>query len=422
MADAQRKMETTLSYRKKLLGQPLTNGTTPGDDILKGEDRDTIFTYGADSVWNGGWSQNAGDPGMKGSLELFNINGYGRSHDAFIGQAGHWNRIVMTDGKNALFLDDPFSPNGQGERLVNINEIVAGDGGQVIDLTTTRFKYGDVTIWGHKGNDVLMSNVGNDYINAREGDDYVWGGYGNDKLDGGTGNDRIFGGIGDDTVLGNEGNDNVSAGEGNDFANGDRGDDLVHGDDGDDTVWGGEGNDEVHGDAGNDKMTGGKGNDRLFGGEGDDGMAGHSGNDMLDGGAGNDRMLGDSGKDSLMGGDGDDYLDGGSDLDVIRGGLGNDVLAGGANSDTFVWDKGDWEKSFDKIVGFSGGDKLDFSGIIDQGASTDAAEFIKLEDTADGMVIYAAFFAGDDFHEMGIIAGKHGLDVAHMQHDGLLVI
>jgi Ca2+-binding RTX toxin-like protein len=411
-----------LSYRKKLLSQTLTSGTTPGADVLKGGAEDTIFTYGADGVWGGAWAQNGGDPGMKGSLELWKIDGYGRSYDAFIGQAGHWNRIVMPDGKHAIFLDDPYSPNGAGARLVNISEIVAGDGGQVIDLTTDRFKYGDITIWGHKGNDVLMSNAGNDHINAREGDDYVWGGSGNDKLDGGTGNDRVLGGNGDDHLLGNEGNDKVDGGDGNDFANGDRGDDVVNGGNGDDTVWGGEGNDQVYGDAGNDTMTGGKGDDKLWGGNGNDTMSGHSGADVLEGGAGDDKLMGDSENDQLSGGNGNDGLNGGTGKDILRGGLGDDALAGGSDADRFVWEKGDSFKSFDKIAGFAKGDVLDFSGLIDNGANNAAVDFVKFADGAEGIAVLAALFAGDTFHEIALLAGKHGYDVAQMQADGFLVI
>jgi hypothetical protein len=77
-----------------------------------------------------------------------------------------------------------------------------GDGNDVVDLTSTRFTYGDVTINGGAGNDTLWSNAGNDVLD---------GGTGDDTLEGGAGNDTYVHGVhgGDDVVSETGGQDAV---------------------------------------------------------------------------------------------------------------------------------------------------------------------------------------------------------------------
>lgn len=424
-----------MRYSKKLQDSATVIGTSPTAEILKGAPRGSVFLYKADAKWSGAWSQNAGDPGHRGSLELFTIEGYGRNYDRFVGAPGVYNKLVLEDGKQALFLDDPFSPFGDKPRIENIQEIVAGAGGQVIDLTTDRFGYGNVKILGGSGDDVLMSSSGADYVNGANGKDYVWGGSGNDEAVGGAGNDRVFGADGDDVARGGQDNDQVSGGEGNDTVYGDTGDDVARGDNGNDTVMGNDGNDQVFGDKGNDTVYGDKGDDTVSGGDGDDVVYGNTGNDGVEGGAGNDKVLGNEGNDKVSGGDGDDRVEGntgddavngGAGNDVVVGGKGNDLLIGGVGNDRFQWDKGDvagttW-KFTDHVQDFAKGDTLDFSAVIGNGADNDATHFVKFEDTGDGTNVWVALSAGKEFYLAAVLDSAHGLDVGAAQNEGWLLI
>ena len=159
-----------------------------GSDVMFGSTGgNTTFEYNADSVWLlGNTAYNAGDPGGAGPGTTFSLTGYNRSYDVFVG-SGTNNTLEMGDGHNALFLDDPLSPGVDAIRLHNIQTIVGGAGGQVIDLTSSQLSYGNITIIGGSGADIIMSSGGNDTISGGDGNDYVWGGSGNDSLAGGAG-------------------------------------------------------------------------------------------------------------------------------------------------------------------------------------------------------------------------------------------
>jgi len=111
--------------------------------------------------------------------------------------------LVLTDGSDAFFIDDVYSSlhssltlstTSQGidstARLVDIESINAGDGNDIVDLTSDNFVLTNaVTINGEAGNDVLWGSNGDDTINGDSGDDSIFGGAGNDTLTGGAGND-----------------------------------------------------------------------------------------------------------------------------------------------------------------------------------------------------------------------------------------
>jgi Ca2+-binding RTX toxin-like protein len=425
-----------LKYYRTLLSGPTLQGTINAD-ILNGDTAGTVFEYEADAVWGGAWAQNAGDPGNAGTMQAINIQGYGRSNDIFIGKTGVHNTLVLNDGKNALFLDDPYSANGQMARIQNVQEIVAGDGGQIIDLTSTRFKLGNVTMLGGAGDDVLWSSAGHDSMNGLGGNDNMWGGSGNDTMAGGIGIDKVQGGAGNDIVRGGQSDDVVSGGTGADKVHGDTGHDNIAGDDGNDTVSGGDGNDTASGGNHNDVVSGGKGRDILTGNDGNDTMSGNTENDQVDGGRGDDRLYGNEGHDTVLGGDGNDRLEGwtgndnlsgGAGADTLTGGKGFDVMTGGANADTFVWQAGDnWiaatETSyFDRITDFGTGDKLDFSALINNGAATNAALFVKFADSAAGTMVWVKNSLTDAYHQTVFLEGVHGLSVAQAEADGILLI
>ena len=126
----------------------------------------------------------------------------------------------MTDDINgdALFADDIYSasPNELGQkmsRVARINEIRAGAGDDIVDMTSQRFDYfGDgLTVRGGDGDDVIWANRGDNLLFGDAGNDRIVGASGNDVLAGGIGNDRMHGGGGDDifTFCGDWGNDEI---------------------------------------------------------------------------------------------------------------------------------------------------------------------------------------------------------------------
>lgn len=72
------------------------------------------------------------------------------------------------------------------------------------------------TMFGTKGDDVIVAKGGNDRIFGMGGDDVICAGPGNDIVDGGAGRDRIFGGNGNDELKGGSGKDLLDGGEGRD--------------------------------------------------------------------------------------------------------------------------------------------------------------------------------------------------------------
>ncbi|MBO7089486.1 MAG: hypothetical protein J6W70_06245, partial [Lentisphaeria bacterium] len=92
------------------------------------------------------------------------------------------NILLMTDDEHgdALFVDDsntalPGSVSEQQSRIAQIDEIRAGAGADIVDMTSQRFEYiGDgLTIRGGEGNDTIWAN---------KGDNWLFGDAGNDRL------------------------------------------------------------------------------------------------------------------------------------------------------------------------------------------------------------------------------------------------
>ncbi|TAN58800.1 MAG: tandem-95 repeat protein, partial [Magnetospirillum sp.] len=194
----------------------LTGGA--GADLLEGGDGNDVLNFSTDGNWSSGFAaQNVGSPGSAGTNQLFSITGDNESADVFRGGAGT-DTLVMGSGNDALFLDDGYSasPTG-GARIGGIESINAGDGNDVVDLTSTQYAYGDVNIDGGSGNDVLLGGGGNDNILGGTGNDYLYGGAGNDTLVGGDGADTLEGGKGADVIDAGAGNDLgiITAGQNN---------------------------------------------------------------------------------------------------------------------------------------------------------------------------------------------------------------
>ncbi|MCR4574539.1 MAG: hypothetical protein K5787_12305 [Lentisphaeria bacterium] len=181
---------------------------------------DLFFAHKYD-VWNGNYqARHTGViNGWNGTDETSPLDGKNMITDVFHGSTDR-NLLYLTDDANgdALFIDDIYSElpgtlEEQQARIAQINEIRAGAGNDIIDLTSQRFEYvgygmtvrggfGDDVIWANNGNNWLFGDAGNDRIVGSSSDDVIVGGAGNDTMHGGGGDDIFaFGGNwGQDTV------------------------------------------------------------------------------------------------------------------------------------------------------------------------------------------------------------------------------
>lgn len=331
-----------------------------GADWLRGEDGNDTLEYFADAVWSVGSSTVNAATG-----ESVSLDGKNRSFDTFDGGTGS-DTLVLGEGDDVLLLDDMLSlrhPATSGARVEGVETIIAGEGDDVVNLTSMTFLYGNVTIDGGDGDDVLWSSSGDDILYGGNGDDRLDGGGGNDILEGGDGNDVLYGGTGADILRGGGGDDTLyfeSGGtlgdiyyafnvgspgiagtgemvalDGKNFSS-----DLYDGGDGYDTLVLTGGDDTLfiedpfstgHPLAGSLRLSG---IEKIEAGDGDDvvdltnGLLAY-GDVTIDGGSGDDVLWSSSGNDVLYGGTGNDNLYGGTGSDVLYGGDGNDVLRGG---------------------------------------------------------------------------------------------
>ena len=167
-----------------------------------------LFFAAPDGAWeNGYYAQHVGSINdWTGTNEIVFANGKGRIRNFFFGSADP-NVLCLSDGENgdAIFVDDVYTdlPDSVAEhtaRLYRIQEIRAGAGDDIVDMTSQRFEYiGDgLTIRGGEGNDTIWAN---------KGDNVLFGDAGNDRIVGASGSDVIVGGIGDDSMHGGGGDD-----------------------------------------------------------------------------------------------------------------------------------------------------------------------------------------------------------------------
>ncbi|WP_301103425.1 putative Ig domain-containing protein [Propionivibrio sp.] len=195
----------------------LTGGS--GSDALYGGAGDDTLLMSTDGHWVSGYvAFNAGSPGQAGSGEMVSITGRVTPFDLFDGGSGE-DVLRGTSGNDAVFLDDGFSPlpGAMGPRIVGIEAIRAGDGDDVVDLTSQRYTYANVLLDGGNGNDVLWASAGNDAIQGGAGSDKLYGGAGKDLLIGGAGSDILDGASGADLLIGGAGNDSIITGAGADL-------------------------------------------------------------------------------------------------------------------------------------------------------------------------------------------------------------
>ena len=167
-----------------------------------------VFFAKANGSWSSGYAaQHQGTfNGWTGTEETIALSGKNKLADIFEGSADA-NVLLMTDDANgdALFVDDiytalPGSLTEQQARIAQINEIRAGDGDDIVDMTSQRFTYrgNTLTIRGGDGDDTIWANHGDNMLFGDAGNDRLVGASGNDVLAGGIGNDSMHGGGGDD--------------------------------------------------------------------------------------------------------------------------------------------------------------------------------------------------------------------------------
>ena len=170
--------------------------------------KDDLFFASPSGTWSSiYYAQHVGSVNdWSGTNELVSANGKGRIQNLYFGSADP-NVLCLTDGENgdAIFVDDVYTdlPESVAEhtaRLYKIQEVRAGAGDDIVDMTSQRFEYtgegltirggaGNDTIWANKGNNMLFGDAGNDRIVGASGNDVIAGGIGNDRMHGGGGSD-----------------------------------------------------------------------------------------------------------------------------------------------------------------------------------------------------------------------------------------
>jgi len=142
-----------------------------GTDFLHGGANDDTLNFSIDALWSpGSFVQNTF------TSQAIGTGGSNQSFDRFFGDDGY-DILSGTSGNDVIIRD-------VGTLLLfSIEEIRAGAGNDIVDLTSFIHTPIPFIIYGEGGNDVL------------------WGEVGNDTLDGGTGNDSLTGGPGVDTFV-----------------------------------------------------------------------------------------------------------------------------------------------------------------------------------------------------------------------------
>ena len=182
-----------------------TTAEVPEKIVAVDDGFDNVFFAMSTGRWSGSYSaQHLGDGVWSGTGELVSLSGKNRFSTVFTGGADATILLLTDDAKgDAFFLDDVYTPNGSDARIRKMTEILAGNGNDIVDLTSTRFAYEahasqQLIVRGGDGNDIIWGNACTNILFGDAGNDKLYGGSGNDILIGGSGNDTMHGGGGDD--------------------------------------------------------------------------------------------------------------------------------------------------------------------------------------------------------------------------------
>tara|TARA_R110002124_G_scaffold287216_1_gene471415 strand:- start:110711 stop:112807 length:2097 start_codon:yes stop_codon:yes gene_type:complete len=270
---------------------------------------------------------------------------------------GGFDYLMLGNAGDALFLDGS-SRGGDVETIdrarsiQSIEFIIAGDGGDIVNLASYINTLSDIRIDGGGGGDILWTNQGDDVVSGHDGNDHIVTGAGNDHLKGLNDDDYLNGGIGSDLLEGGRGDDQLKyTADGLWSAQDALAADLGHVDGLYSLTGLNQSYDSFRGDDGYDVLILTEGSDALlitdFNTPRHSNSAGDrlSGIERIDAGAGDDvidlansniydeniEIYGDDGDDFLRSGTGDDLLYGGEGNDMLYGGAGHDILYGGHN-------------------------------------------------------------------------------------------
>ena len=168
-----------------------------------GNGNDTIILEGGGTFSSGFVAFNISSELQTGTEERINLNGKTRFEDVMDGGADI-DTIELTDASDAFFLHDSFSGfhssltlsddysgNSGTARIENIENINAGGGDDIVDLTSTDYSLDSQNIT----------------VNGGEGSDTLWGSDADETLIGGADNDVLFGGAGVNELIGGSGAD-----------------------------------------------------------------------------------------------------------------------------------------------------------------------------------------------------------------------
>jgi Ca2+-binding RTX toxin-like protein len=126
----------------------------------------------------------------------FTINDTYNNNTATYDGLGGTDTLLLTNVADLLLPE-----TGGVQTIVNMENIVAGNGADVIDVASTSFTLGNIFINGGSADDLIWSGSGNDTLQGVDGNDILDGGPGDDSLAGGNGNDILYGGTGSDTAV-----------------------------------------------------------------------------------------------------------------------------------------------------------------------------------------------------------------------------
>jgi Ca2+-binding RTX toxin-like protein len=170
--------------------------------IAQNDPTSDTLQFTADACWPTG-SVSAGGACLDGKTQ---------THGVYDGGAGV-DTLVGTEDCDAILLEDetsPRPPGTSGPRIISVEIIDAAGGGDVVDLSSALYAYGDVTVQGGAGSDTLIGGAGHNTLLGGEDCDTLTGGALDDVLDGGTGSDCLAGGLGDDAYHVDDEYDTVS--------------------------------------------------------------------------------------------------------------------------------------------------------------------------------------------------------------------
>lgn len=184
-------------------GSDLLVGTAQADNISAGEGADLVqaeagndtITLQSSDTWSSFYLARNVETNDQQALDRKT------KYSTVIDAGDDADTLILSDSStgDAFFLHDSYSglhnslteiDDGLGRttvaRALNLETIKAGEGNDIVDLTSPTFDMGGIALT----------------LEGEDGDDILWAAEGDDTLNGGAGNDVLFGGEGNDTLIG----------------------------------------------------------------------------------------------------------------------------------------------------------------------------------------------------------------------------